>query len=130
MDESQFVDSVGSDAELDIAIRRAAEEVPRRQFSVGLGEAALLIAMYPIVQFALTRIGLPWLYEAGRYSELWRQRFHRWLDSEYRSHGFDPDQAEIAGEALRKELEASTGAGRESWERLRNKMLQPPSKTE
>jgi len=27
--------------------------------------------MFPIVKYLLTNIGLPWMYELKRYSELW-----------------------------------------------------------
>ena len=71
------------------------------------------------MRFVVTRVGLPWLHEAQRYSELWRLRFHDWIDGEYRSAGLDPDQAEAAGEALRVALEETTESGaRKSWERL------------
>jgi hypothetical protein len=76
--------------------------------------------MFPVVLFIVTQIGLPWLYEAKRYTELWGWKFHQWIDGQYRQAGFDPDQAEAAGEALRAELERTTDANaRAAWERLR-----------
>jgi len=134
MQQNEFVAVVSGDAVLASMVRRAAEAAPARQ-QFGIGEAMLIVAMFPVVQFTVTRIGLPWLYEAGRFSELWRQRFHRWLDDEYRAAGFDPEQAEAAGEALVRELERTTDTGtRQSWERLRGLLLpggraEPKSKT-
>jgi hypothetical protein len=123
MGPEEFRAVVSQDTHLQAAVARAAEAAPARQ-QLGVGEALLIAAMFPIVQFTVTRIGLPWLHEVGRYSELWRQKFHRWLDEEYRAAGFDPDQAAAAGEALAKELEQTTdGGARRSWERLRDLLL-------
>lgn len=48
-----------------------------------------------------------------------RQKFHLWVDEQYRKHGLDPDRIEAAGETLRKELEAVTEkSAQQSWERL------------
>ena len=116
------------DPTLAAPIRFAAEAIPSQQFALGLDDALLIVFMFPIVRFILTRVGLPWLYEAGRYSELWRLRFHRWLDDEYEHQGFDPIAAEAAGEALRRELERTTDvSARASWERLRALMGDGPS---
>jgi hypothetical protein len=78
-----------------------------------------VVLLFPIARYVLCHIGLPWLHEAKRYSELWRQKFHHWIDSAYRKHGMDPDAAEAAGEALRQELEQITDeSAKESWQRL------------
>jgi hypothetical protein len=55
-----------------------------------------------------------------------------WVDKEYREHGLDPDLAERAGEALRRELETITDAGAQrSWERLAALLRQEkPAKAE
>lgn len=91
----------------------------RSSFAVDPVSAAALVALFPVVHFVVTRIGLPWLYEASRYSELWRLKFGSWIDNEYQRHGFEPDAAEAAGEALRRELEQTLDVGaRAIWERL------------
>ena len=75
--------------------------------------------LFPLISFVVQQIGLPWLYEAKRYSELWRSKFHAWIDTQYSKAGCDPDQAEKAGEALRAELEKTTDTNaRAAWERL------------
>ena len=55
--------------------------------------------------FITTVIGLPGLREVKQCSELWRLKFHNWIDQQQRRHGFDLDAAEAAGEALRRVLE-------------------------
>ena len=85
------------------------------QFGVGV-DAAVVALMFPIVRFIVVQIGLPWLYELKRYSELQREKVHRWIDEQSRVEGIDPDAAEAASEALCKELEQTTGASaRASW---------------
>lgn len=82
-------------------------------------ELAAIALLFPVVSFVVRQIGLPWLYEAKRYAELWRLKFHGWIDAQYGKAGFDPDQAEKAGAALRAELEKTTDRGaRAAWERL------------
>ncbi len=86
-------------------------------------ELAMIALMFPVASFVITRIGLPWLYEAERYAELWRRKFHRWIDGEYERHNLDPDEAEAVGEALRRELQATSDTdARAAWERLANLM--------
>ncbi len=70
---------------------------------------------------------MPWLYEVKRFSELYRQKFHRWIDEQYRKQGFDPDAPEAAGDALCEELKKTTDAGaRASWERLKDLLTNTP----
>lgn len=96
----------------------AAGDRRTRQFG-GWNEAAAVVFVLPLVAYVLKHVGLPWLHEGVRYSELFRQRVHRWIDSQYREHGFDPDQAEAASDALCKELEQATAApARTAWERM------------
>jgi hypothetical protein len=123
MTADDFQAIVSEDPGLLIALRHAAAAAPARQ-QFGVTEAVLIALMFPIAQFVVTQMGLPWLYEAGRYSELWRLKFHRWLDEEYHAGGFHPEQAEAAGERLREELQRTTDAhARAAWERLRDRML-------
>lgn len=69
-----------ADPQLAEPIRESAQSARAKQFGV-LTEAAVIALMFPIAQFLLARIGLPWLSELGRYSEMQRQRVHecRWL---------------------------------------------------
>jgi hypothetical protein len=77
--------------------------------------------MFPVAVFVVRDIGLPWLYELARWLELWRIKFHEWIDTQYIKHGLDPEEAKQAGEALRRELEAVTDPGiKKSWERFRD----------
>ncbi len=118
MNRDQFQQAVAADPDLAGPIERAAAASTPTQFGT-LTDLAALTLMYPIVRYMVVHIGLPWLHEAKRYSELWRQKLHRWIDQEHQKEGFDPDQAEAASEALRQELEELTGlSARASWERL------------
>jgi hypothetical protein len=86
--------------------------------------ALMLAAMYPVVRYVLVNIGLPWLHEAVRYSELWRLRTHNWLTDKYLDMGLDPREAERASKLLRDELEHTTDLGaRQAWERVRGTLL-------
>jgi hypothetical protein len=88
-------------------------------------DAAAVAPVFPVAQYVLTRIGLPWLYELKRYSELQRQKLHAWIDAQYREQGFDPDKAEAAGDALMQELEQTTAAAAQgSWERLKESLAE------
>ena len=102
-------------------IRRATEAMPgsRATFGTSPAELAAIAVLFPVATFVVKEMGLPWLHEAKGYLDLWRTRFHNWVDRQYREHGLDPDAAEAAGEALRKELEKITDSGdRSAWERL------------
>jgi hypothetical protein len=82
-------------------------------------EMAAVVALFPLVAFMVVNIGLPWLHETARYSELWQQKFNNWVDVQNRCRNMDPEALEAAGEALRKELEAVTeNDAKKSWERL------------
>lgn len=119
MKEDEFKTFVIQNTNLMKSIERAASAGVTKRYGAGLTEAVLLFAMFPIIRFILTGIGLPWLYEARRYSELWRQRFHHWIDSEYQKHNLDPDEAERVGDALLKELKTITDRDdRAAWEKL------------
>ena len=97
----------------------AAIDIPFKLLISVILMALATAILFPVVRYVVGSIGLPWLYEAKRYSELWRQKFHNWIDTQYRNHGYDPDEAEAAGEALRRELEAITDAGaQKAWERF------------
>lgn len=120
MTREEFERIISQDPALETPLRRAAEAIPRRPGTFGpiTGLAAIAV-LFPVAVFVVKSIGLPWLHEAKRYSELWRQKFHRWIDTQYQKHDFDPDEAEAAGEALRRELEAITDAGaQKAWERF------------
>ncbi len=119
MTTEEFQEIVSQDPVLAKPIVQAAQSARPQQYGVGAGEAALLVFIFPVAQFILTEIGLPWLYEAKRYAELWRLKFHKWIDTEYKKHGLDPDQAEAAGDELREKLVEITDAKpRKIWERF------------
>ena len=118
MNRQQFQEAVAGNAHLSGPIERAARAGRPQQFSV-VTEAAIVALMFPLATYVLTQIGLPWLYELKRYSELQRQKLHDWIDAKYREEGFDPDAAEAAGNALLEELEQTTDeAARGAWQRL------------
>ena len=117
----EFADHISRDPALEATLRPAAQEIPDRPTATyGTPvEMAALVALYPLVVFLVKNIGLPWLHEAARYSELWRQKFHTWVDEQYRRFNMDPEALQAAGEALREELEAVTEKDvKKSWERL------------
>jgi predicted phosphoribosyltransferase len=123
---AEFIEVVSQDPALSAPIKQAATSIPSRQFVFGVDDAAILLFMYPIVVLVLREIGLPWLHEVGRYSDLWRLKVGRWIDEQYRAEGFDPDQVETAAEALRRELERTTGLDRrDAWERLAQRLAAP-----
>lgn len=121
MNPNEFVDAVRATPFLAGPISRSGMVVspPMRDSSRTASELAAIVVMYPLVRYAITQIGLPWLYEARRYSELWRVRLHEWIDEQCRTNGYNPKTLARASEALRRELEAVTDAkARQSWERL------------
>jgi hypothetical protein len=118
MTDEAFQEIVSQDAHLFAPLRRAAGKLRPQQFHV-VAEAAAVALLFPLVQYVLTTIGLPWLGELRRYSELQRQRVHEWIDRNHRQHGLDPDAAEQASDSLLEDLEATTdGLTRRSWENL------------
>jgi len=118
MTREEFKRIILADQALEGPLRKAAEVIPRKQMGLPTEFAAITI-LFPVAVFIVKGIGLPWLHEAKRYSELWRQKFDRWIDTQYQKHGFEPDDAEAAGEALRRELEAITDTGaQKAWERF------------
>jgi hypothetical protein len=119
MDRNEFIAVIAADPNLKGPIERAGQAArPGTQFTV-VAEAAVVALVFPIVRYIVVQIGLPWLYELRRYSELQRQRVHEWIDDRSRAEGVDPDAAEAASEALCRELEQTTGpSARASWERL------------
>ncbi len=114
----EFAATIAADPNLKGPIERAGQSARPGQYSVVV-ESAVVALMFPIVQYIVVQIGLPWLYELKRYSELQRRKVHQWIDERSRAEGLDPDAAEAASEALCQELEETTGASaRVSWEHL------------
>lgn len=129
MNRDEFQEAMAADPNLSSPIERAALVAKPKRMGLVL-ETAVVTLMFPIVRYALVEIGLPWLYEAGRYTELWRQKFHLWIDEQYRREGFDPDDAEAASEVLREELERITDtSARASWEHLAELMKEGEAKS-
>lgn len=119
MTRDEFQKTIHDDPRLSEPIHTAAAAASPQQFGV-ITEAAVVALMFPVARFVVMQVGLPWLYELGRYSELQRRRVHQWIDARYREEGIDPDQAEAASEKLMDELEATTDASvRGAWEHLR-----------
>ncbi len=115
----EFEQVVMADRALAGPILAAAAEVPRDRLT-GVEDAALIALLFPVARYVVVGIGLPWMYEAARYADLWRQKFGEWVDAQYRGEGKDPEQARIAGEALREQLEQITDSGqRSAWERFK-----------
>jgi len=118
MTQEEFADLVGRDPAIGRPLQQALAAARRQTYTTGI-EVAAAAVMFPLVSFVVQQIGLPWLYEARRYSELWRARFHDWIDTEYAQTGRDPDEIEKAGDALRLELAKVTDPGvKAAWERL------------
>jgi hypothetical protein len=117
----EFADLVSDDPALETPLFSAAEQIPGWFPVTGDTqlEMAVIVALFPLVAFVVLNIGLPWLHEAKRYSNLWRQKFHTWADEQYRRRKMDPEALQAAGEALRKGLEAVTEKDvKKSWEHL------------
>jgi len=115
MNAQEFAATVAADPHLSGPIERAARP---GQFRM-VGETAAVVLMFPIVKYVLVEIGLPWLYELKRYSELQRQKLHTWIDEQARRQGIDPEAAEAASDALCTSLEQTTdAAARSAWEQL------------
>jgi hypothetical protein len=111
---------------LTSAARAAAPQQTRGTFG-GPTELAAIAVLFPVATFIVRNIGLPWLHEVKRYAELWRLRFHRWIDQQHTAQGFDPDQAEAAGTALRDQLQATTDpATQAAWQRLADLLQSSP----
>ena len=90
----------------------------RGSSDITLGFAAFA-AGYPVLRFVVREIGLPWLHEANRYSEMWRIKVDSWVDGQYRSHGIDVKEAQAMTAALRRELERiNAPSGRQAWQKL------------
>jgi len=120
MTQDEFEQAVAADPALAGPITRAAAQLPADRLT-GVEDAAIVALMFPVARYVDVQIGLPWLYEAGRYAELFRLRFHDWVDGEYLRSGRDPEAAHLAGEALRHELEQVTDSGqRSAWERFKD----------
>jgi hypothetical protein len=118
MNRTEFVAAIAADPNLSGPIERAGQSARPAQYTV-VAEAAVVALMLPIVRYIVVQIGLPWLHELKRYSELQRQTVHQWIDERSRAEGLDPDAAEAASDALCRELEQTTSASaRASWERL------------
>lgn len=130
MTKDEFEKLVKSDPALEgpmTLAARAAQPQARATFGpvdAALGGAAIAL-LWPVASYVVSAIGLPWAYEAKRYSELFRLKFHKWINEQYERHGFNPDEAEAAGEELRRQLEQVTDAGaRASWERFQDMLKQ------
>ena len=118
MNRNEFATTIAADPNLSGPIERAGQAARPGQYTV-VAEAAVVALMFPIVRYIVVQIGLPWLHELKRYSELQRQKVHQWIDERSRAEGLDPDAAEAASDALCRELEQTTSASaRDSWQRL------------
>jgi hypothetical protein len=118
MNRNEFAATIAADPNLSGPIERAGQAARPGRYTV-VAEAAVVALMFPIVQYIVVQIGLPWLDELKRYSELQRQKVHQWIDERSRAEGLDPDAAEAASDALCRELEQTTSASaRDSWQRL------------
>jgi hypothetical protein len=121
MNSKEFEDYILQEPLLLETLSSTAKEIqPRTRGMFGTpSEIAAIVVLFPVVVFIIKRIGLPWLYEVARYSEIWRREFHDWVDAQARKHGIEPDELEKTGEALRKKLEDVTDKdAREAWERF------------
>ena len=84
-----------------------------------LPEAVAVALLFPVVRYIIKHIGLPWLHETKRLSELGRIKFSGWIDSLYEKQGINPEYAEKTGKALMDELEKITdSSAQKSWERF------------
>ena len=103
MTPNEFERIVSADPALSAPVRSAAAAMPHSRETFGApGELVAIAALLPVVTVVVKGVGLPWLYEAKRYTDIWRLKFHKWVDTQYRKHGLDPDAAEAAGEARRE----------------------------
>lgn len=118
MTEEEFADMAVRDPAIAQPLQQALASAGTQTYTTGL-EVAAAAMMFPLVTFIVRQIGLPWLYETRRYSELWRAKFHDWIDTEYVKTGRDPDQIEKAGDALRMQLAKTTDpSAKAAWEGL------------
>jgi len=98
--------------------RRAASAGQPKRFGV-ITEAAVVALMFPLVKYVLTHVGLPWLHVGKRFSDLYLEKVHGWIDERCRQEGLDPAAVEAAADALCAELQSTTDAdARAAWERL------------
>ena len=120
MTKAEFEQIVLQDPTLKFNIQRAAYwSKPPGYVGFDLSEAAAIALLFPIVRYVVTEIGFPWLYEAKRYSELWRTKVHVWIDKKYEADRLEYGRNMGAADGLKMELEKiSDSSARASWERL------------
>ncbi len=75
MDRTEFAATIDADPNLKGPIERAGQAARPGKYTL-VAEAAVVALMFPIVWYIIVQIGLPWLYELKRYSELQRQKVH------------------------------------------------------
>lgn len=119
---TEFSNLVAQEPEVEATLLKVFSKVDRNSYSA-ISEVIALSALLPVVVFLVREVGMPWLYEGKRYSELWRAKFHEWIDNQYEKEGFDPDLTEAAGAELIEKLEnTNSSTTREAWERFAEKI--------
>ncbi len=131
MTREEFPRVVAAEPLVRGVVERAGRAGRKRSITREFGlvtETAAVALMFPIVQYVLVNIGLPWLSELKRYSELQRQKVHAWIDECFLEEGLEPDAAEAASNAFCRELEETTAAdARAAWEHMA-KLMRKESK--
>ena len=73
MTPNEFERIVSADPALSAPVRSAAAAMPHSRETFGApGELVAIAALLPVVTFVVKGVGLPWLYEAKRYTDIWR----------------------------------------------------------
>ncbi len=123
MNSEEFEKIIYRNPNLKHSLREVLHSVTSREKTRGVFEdtasLASIVALFPLVVFIVKEIGLPWLHEVKRYSDLWRENFHAWVNLQYQEYGRDPVATKAAGDALRSELEKLVDDDvKKSWEHL------------
>jgi len=120
MTHEEIEQIISQDQHLRAPIETVAEHIfaSRQTFGAAADITAAAIIL-PVTIFVVKEIGLPWLHEMKRYSDLWRLKFNKWIDQQYKKHGVDTDMVIRASKVLRKELEKITDEqAQQSWEKF------------
>jgi hypothetical protein len=89
MEVEKFIQLAHENTTFQRVVEASASKYYGTELRAGAVEVAFLMLFFPVAKFIVSEIGMPWVIQAKRLSDLQIERLRSWIEQEYKRKGLE-----------------------------------------